>query len=93
MDALQRFKTRHGISQVTSGIAPVGNSVNVQDRMNFVTLANAVELIALAASGVLNDSKGISTKIGDDRITRQDIADATVSELMGTIAYIEESKQ
>lgn len=93
MDALQRFKTRHGINQVTAGPVTSGNSVSVRDRMNFVTVANAVELIALAVSGTLDDSKGISTKIGDERVTRQDISDAVVSGMMNTIAFHEESVQ
>lgn len=75
MSILDSIKMRNGIptgknitQQETEGYSP-------QQRLNFVTLGNAVELSTEIIHGLMKGSNGMTDRQGEQRMLKRDIAD------------------
>ncbi|AFQ96707.1 hypothetical protein STRATTON_264 [Erwinia phage vB_EamM_Stratton] len=75
MSILDSIKMRNGIptgknitQQETEGYSP-------QQRLNFVTLGNAVELTTEILHGLMKGNSGLTDRQGDQRMLKRDIAD------------------
>lgn len=75
MSILDKIRERHGLpanrnsnTAETDGYSPVM-------RINYMTLANAVELTTEIISGLVRRTDSINDKVGDQRLLKRDIAD------------------
>lgn len=60
-------------------------SDSFRNRYNYMTLANMTELATNLVCDVVDDSKGISGKVGGNKLTRRDVSDLVVSRIMGNV--------
>ncbi len=60
-------------------------SDSYRNRYNYMTLANMTELATNIVQDVVDDSKGISGKVGGEKLSRDDTANLFVSRVMGSV--------
>tara|TARA_Y100001956_G_scaffold9851_1_gene8644 strand:- start:6886 stop:7158 length:273 start_codon:yes stop_codon:yes gene_type:complete len=60
-------------------------SESFRNRYNYMTLANMTELAGGIVTDVIDDAKGISGKVGGEKLSHSDVADLFVSRVMGSV--------
>ncbi|ANZ49336.1 hypothetical protein FDI85_gp029 [Erwinia phage Machina] len=85
MSILEQIRMRHNLpvadnvqSQETDSFSPV-------QRMNAITLANAVELTTEVIHGLMRGNNGLDGRMGEQRLLKRDIADMVGGRLAGRV--------
>lgn len=75
MSILDKIRERHGLPSTRNSSTPETDGYSPVQRLNFLTLANAVELTTEIIGGLVRRTDAISDSVGDQRLLKRDIAD------------------
>ncbi|QXO09697.1 hypothetical protein pEaSNUABM11_00273 [Erwinia phage pEa_SNUABM_11] len=75
MSILDSIRLRNGMPPARHSQNRETDGFSAQQRMNFVTLGNTIELGTEILFDLLHKTDGLSGKVGDQRLYKRDIAD------------------
>ncbi|QXO09938.1 hypothetical protein pEaSNUABM38_00216 [Erwinia phage pEa_SNUABM_38] len=86
MDIIQQIKLRSGQAASNPQQTTDTASYNPKMRLNYLTMANAVELSTEIIAAVIKGSNGVSGEVGGARLLKRDIADMAAARMAARLS-------
>lgn len=74
MNILDQLRARHGLPKVGNLDTQSNNGQDIQQRLNFMTCGNILELGTEVVFGLMKSGDGLATSMGENRLFKRDIA-------------------
>lgn len=88
MSILDDIRARHNIPKRGNTQSQETDSFSPQQRMNAVTMGNAVELTTEIIYDLMKGNNGLSSHVGEQRLLKRDIADMVGGRLAARIQEV-----